>query len=86
MPCRWPTSIKSLLLFPITRDNQTLQEEKELTLLQQLNVKTIVLARYMRILSPQFVARYPEQIINIHHSFCPLSQAPIPISKLMKGG
>ncbi len=31
----------------------------------------IVLAKYMRILSPDFVARYPERIINIHHSFLP---------------
>jgi formyltetrahydrofolate deformylase len=31
----------------------------------------IVLARYMRIFSPAFVSRYPEQIINIHHSFLP---------------
>ncbi len=31
----------------------------------------IVLARYMRILSPDFVARYPRRIINIHHSFLP---------------
>jgi formyltetrahydrofolate deformylase len=31
----------------------------------------IVLARYMRILSPDFVARYPSRIINIHHSFLP---------------
>jgi formyltetrahydrofolate deformylase len=31
----------------------------------------LVLAKYMRILSPEFVARYPRQIINIHHSFLP---------------
>ena len=31
----------------------------------------IVLAKYMRILSPKFVARYPQRMINIHHSFLP---------------
>jgi formyltetrahydrofolate deformylase len=31
----------------------------------------IVLARYMRVLSPEFVARYPERLVNIHHSFLP---------------
>ena len=31
----------------------------------------VVLARYMRILSPAFVARYPRRIINVHHSFLP---------------
>jgi len=30
-----------------------------------------VLARYMQILSPQFIARYPQSIINVHHSFLP---------------
>jgi formyltetrahydrofolate deformylase len=34
-------------------------------------VDLVVLARYMRILSPAFVARYPGRIINIHHSFLP---------------
>jgi formyltetrahydrofolate deformylase len=31
----------------------------------------LVLAKYMRILSPQFIARYPDRIVNIHHSFLP---------------
>lgn len=35
------------------------------------NVDLIVLARYMRILSPAFVARHPGRILNIHHSFLP---------------
>lgn len=72
--------------FPITRDNQTLQEEKELALLQELNVKTIVLARYMRILSPQFVAHYPEQIINIHHSFLPAFSGAKPYQQAHERG
>jgi formyltetrahydrofolate deformylase len=36
----------------------------------------IVLAKYMRILSPKFVARYPHRMINIHHSFLPALSAP----------
>lgn len=39
--------------------------------LDQYDPEYIVLAKYMRILSPEFVARYPERIINIHHSFLP---------------
>ena len=31
----------------------------------------IVLAKYMRVLNPEFVARYPNRVINIHHSFLP---------------
>ncbi len=41
------------------------------TLLDELQVDLVVLARYMQILSPDFVARRPGRIINIHHSFLP---------------
>jgi formyltetrahydrofolate deformylase len=40
-------------------------------LIVQYEPEYIVLAKYMRILSPAFVARYPNQIVNIHHSFLP---------------
>ena len=56
--------------FPITRENKAAQEEAELALLEG-RVDFVVLARYMQILSPTFVARYPNRIINIHHSFLP---------------
>jgi formyltetrahydrofolate deformylase len=58
-------------LFPITKENKMVQEKKELELLAENEVDTIVLARYMQILSPDFVAKYPNKIINIHHSFLP---------------
>jgi formyltetrahydrofolate deformylase len=57
--------------FPITPDNKTEQEAAELELLSSHAVDTLVLARYMQILSDSFVNQYPEQIINIHHSFLP---------------
>jgi len=57
--------------FPITKDNRNGQEAKELRLLKEHGIETIVLARYMQILSPEFVDQYPERIINIHHSFLP---------------
>jgi formyltetrahydrofolate deformylase len=57
--------------FPITADNKTQQEEKELQLLKEHRIDTVVLARYMQILSAQFVQEYPDKIINIHHSFLP---------------
>jgi formyltetrahydrofolate deformylase len=47
------------------------QEERELALLAALRVDLVVLARYMQILTAEFVARYPNRIINIHHSFLP---------------
>ena len=56
---------------PISVDNKAQQEEKELQLLQEHRIDTVVLARYMQILSAQFVQEYPDRIINIHHSFLP---------------
>lgn len=58
-------------VFPVTKENKVEQEEKELALLREHTIDTIVLARYMQILSPRFVAEYPNRIINIHHSFLP---------------
>jgi len=58
-------------IFPINKENRDAQEKKELALLKENRIDTIVLARYMQILSPQFVCEYPNRIINIHHSFLP---------------
>ncbi len=46
-------------------------EAAQAKLLGEAGVDLIVLARYMQILSPAFVARWPSRIINIHHSFLP---------------
>ncbi|MGI0010189.1 MAG: formyltetrahydrofolate deformylase [Nitrosopumilaceae archaeon] len=51
--------------------DQSKAEEKILDIAKQYNVDLIVLARYMRILSPNFVWRYPNRIINIHPSLLP---------------
>jgi formyltetrahydrofolate deformylase len=56
---------------PIAPDSKHAQEEAAEALLQAARVDTIVLARYMQILSADFVARWPARIINIHHSFLP---------------
>jgi formyltetrahydrofolate deformylase len=55
---------------PISNDNKPAQEAQQLELLQQYNIDLVVLAKYMQILSPEFIAKFP-QIINIHHSFLP---------------
>ncbi|MGA2168104.1 MAG: formyltetrahydrofolate deformylase [Terracidiphilus sp.] len=44
---------------------------RQLELLESKGVELVVLARYMQVLSPAFVARYPAAIINVHHSFLP---------------
>lgn len=58
-------------LFPISRENKAAQEQAELELLRAYHVDTIVLARYMQILSPEFLSHYPSRVLNIHHSFLP---------------
>ncbi len=55
----------------ITRDNKAEAEAQQFALFDAHQVDLIVLARYMQILSPDFVRRYPQRIINIHHSFLP---------------
>jgi len=57
--------------FPITKETKPEQEEKQLALLTEYKIDTIVLARYMQILSSKFIEKYPKGIINIHHSFLP---------------
>ena len=46
-------------------------EQRQLELLARHQIELVVLARYMQILSPSFVARYPDSIINVHNSFLP---------------
>lgn len=55
---------------PVSKENKAEQEAQVLALLEG-QVDFIVLARYMQILSAEFVSRYPAKIINIHHSFLP---------------
>jgi formyltetrahydrofolate deformylase len=46
-------------------------EARQLALLDELGVDLVVLARYMQVLSPLFIERWRDRIINIHHSFLP---------------
>lgn len=55
----------------ITGENKQQQEEKQKQLLVEYDIDFIVLARYMQVLSDDFVKAYPQRIINIHHSFLP---------------
>ncbi|MEO0447319.1 MAG: formyltetrahydrofolate deformylase [Verrucomicrobiota bacterium] len=58
-------------VFPISKENKQEQEQAEIALIQEHDVDTVVLARYMQILSGDFVKAFPMQVINIHHSFLP---------------
>lgn len=58
-------------VFQVTKEKKRKVEQEEISLLKENSIDTIVLARYMQILSPEFVRHYPNRIINIHHSFLP---------------
>jgi formyltetrahydrofolate deformylase len=58
-------------LFPITPATKVEQEQRELELLRAEGIDLVVLARYMQVLSAEFIDRHPGRIINIHHSFLP---------------
>ena len=72
--------------FPITKDNKEAQEAKELELLEKYNITFVVLARYMQIISPEFISKYPNKIINIHHSFLPAFTGAKPYHAAYKRG
>jgi formyltetrahydrofolate deformylase len=57
--------------FEKNADNKAAQETRELQMLAKNNITFIVLARYMQVLSEDFIRKYPNEIINIHHSFLP---------------
>lgn len=56
---------------PVGPDDKARAEATQQRLLEDQGIELVVLARYMQILSPEFVARWPGRIINIHHSFLP---------------
>lgn len=58
-------------VFPVTKENKAEQEAAELALLKEKQVDFIVLARYMQVITEHMINRFPNRIINIHHSFLP---------------
>jgi len=56
---------------PVTKENKAEAERQEIELLRKNQVELVILARYMQVLSSDFVRQYPQQVINIHHSFLP---------------
>ena len=58
-------------VIPITRETKSQQERKQLELLAEHSIDCVVLARYMQILSDDFLDQFAKPVINIHHSFLP---------------
>ena len=70
---------------PITPETKAKQEAKQLELLRQYRIDLVVLAKYMQILSADFVQQFP-QVINIHHSFLPAFAGANPYQRAYERG
>jgi formyltetrahydrofolate deformylase len=71
---------------PVAAGAKEAAEATQLALLEEHRIDLIVLARYMQVLSPAFVRRYPLRIINIHHSFLPAFHGERPYHRAFARG
>ncbi|WP_111308253.1 formyltetrahydrofolate deformylase [Confluentibacter sediminis] len=71
---------------PVTKDTKVEAENKQLELLEKHQINFIVLARYMQIISEKLIKKYPNKIINIHHSFLPAFVGAKPYHSAYKRG
>ncbi len=72
--------------FPVTPQTKSEQEKRITGVLDGAGADFVVLARYMQMLSPEFVRAYPERIINIHHSFLPAFAGASPYQQAYERG
>lgn len=73
-------------LVPVEKENKAAAERLILSLLERHATDFVVLARYMQILSSDFVKAYPQRIINIHHSFLPAFVGARPYHRAFERG
>ena len=71
---------------PITKENKRTQEDAAIQLMQDADVDLVVLARYMQILTGEFLSAYPNRVINIHHSFLPAFMGSKPYHRAYERG
>ena len=72
--------------FPITKENKAEQERETLELLRTNEIDLVVLARYMQILTDDFLNAFPGHVINIHHSFLPAFMGSKPYHRAFERG
>ncbi|MDD5404787.1 MAG: formyltetrahydrofolate deformylase [Sulfuricella sp.] len=70
----------------VLKDAKAEAERDQLALLRHHHIDLIVLARYMQVLSPEFIRHYPNRIINIHHSFLPAFNGAKPYHRAFDRG
>ncbi len=84
---RWATFHKiPFHLIPVEPGKKPEAEAKQLALLRENQIDLVVLARYMQVLSPQFVEQYPLRVINVHHSFLPAFSGAKPYHRAFERG
>ncbi len=71
---------------PVSPDNKAEQEQRQLQYLRSARVDFVFLARYHQILTKEFIAQFPQKIINIHHSFLPAFAGKNPYAQAYKKG
>lgn len=71
---------------PVTKQTKNDAENKQLELLDKYQIDFIVLARYMQIVTDKLISKYPNKIINIHHSFLPAFVGAKPYHSAFKRG
>ncbi|WP_445488676.1 formyltetrahydrofolate deformylase [Niallia sp. 03133] len=71
---------------PASKKNRKEAEARQLQLLEEYNVDFVILARYMQILTEDFIAAHPNKIINIHHSFLPAFVGAKPYNRAYERG
>ncbi len=70
---------------PITKETKLDQEAKQLEILQRYQIDLVILAKYMQVLSADFVSKFPN-VINIHHSFLPAFAGANPYQRAFERG
>ena len=71
---------------PVHRDAKAEAEKMQLAILRDQKIDFIVLARYMQVLSADFIRQFPNHIINIHHSFLPAFHGAKPYHRAFERG
>lgn len=73
-------------VIPVTAETKAVAEKQQIEVLEANQIELVILARYMQVLSPTFVAKYPGKIINVHHSFLPAFSGARPYHQAYERG